>query len=49
MVQEVVQRIRITTDLEAAVSDSDLVIEAIIENLELKQKLFQRIENVAPK
>uniref|UniRef100_A0A914DHC3 3-hydroxyacyl-CoA dehydrogenase n=1 Tax=Acrobeloides nanus TaxID=290746 RepID=A0A914DHC3_9BILA len=47
-VQDVIQRIRITTDVESAVSNADLVIEAIVENLEIKQRLFQKVEAIAP-
>jgi 3-hydroxybutyryl-CoA dehydrogenase len=37
-----------TTDLEAAVSDADLIIEAVPEDLELKKKTFQEVEEAAP-
>ncbi len=35
-------------DLESAVAQSDLVLEAVIERLEIKQPLFVRIANAAP-
>lgn len=42
-------RIRFTTDLEKAAHNADYVIEAIIENLELKKKLFRQLgANTAP-
>lgn len=41
-------RITYTTDLHKAVSDADLVVEAVIENLKLKQNLFADIDKVAP-
>ncbi|ARS90159.1 3-hydroxyacyl-CoA dehydrogenase/enoyl-CoA hydratase family protein [Natrarchaeobaculum aegyptiacum] len=41
---EVLSRIDTTTDLEAAVSDADLVIEAAPENLELKHDIFTDLE-----
>jgi len=37
-------RIRYTTDLEEACGSSDLVIEAVFENLELKHEIFKKIE-----
>ncbi len=42
-------RIETSTNVNEAVKSTDLVIEAIIENLETKQKLFQQIDQVAPK
>lgn len=41
-------KIKGTTDLIEAVKTSDLVVEAIIENLEVKQQLFKTIDAVAP-
>ncbi|SDJ49790.1 3-hydroxyacyl-CoA dehydrogenase/enoyl-CoA hydratase family protein [Natronorubrum texcoconense] len=41
---EVLDRIETTTDLEAAVSDADLVIEAAPENLDLKHDIFSDLE-----
>jgi len=41
---EVRTRVTGTTYLESAVASADLVIESISENLEIKQKLFSRIE-----
>jgi 3-hydroxybutyryl-CoA dehydrogenase len=37
-----------TTDFQAAVQGVQLVIEAITENLELKQQLFQRLDRLTP-
>jgi enoyl-CoA hydratase/3-hydroxyacyl-CoA dehydrogenase len=45
--ETVLSRIETTTDLDAAVSDADLVIEAAPENLELKQDIFSDVENHA--
>ena len=42
-------RIQTSTNLDEAVRSTDLVIEAIIENLEIKQNLFKQIDRVAPK
>jgi 3-hydroxybutyryl-CoA dehydrogenase len=44
----VVERIHATTSLEEAVGDADLVIEAAPENMELKKKLFQETDKLAP-
>lgn len=38
-----------TTSAAKAVEDTDLVIEAIVENLETKQELFRRLDELAPK
>lgn len=40
-------RIHSSTDLNKAIKSADLVIEAIIENLNEKQKLFASIDNIA--
>jgi 3-hydroxyacyl-CoA dehydrogenase len=37
------------TDLERAVSEADLVVEAVPENMELKRALFGRFEAAAPR
>ncbi|CAF4944659.1 unnamed protein product, partial [Rotaria socialis] len=42
-------RITTSTNVSQAVQSTDLVIEAIVENLEIKQKLFQQIDQAAPK
>jgi enoyl-CoA hydratase/3-hydroxyacyl-CoA dehydrogenase len=42
------RRIRTTTDLKLAVSDSDLVIEATPEVMELKKELFASMDKHAP-
>ncbi len=44
---EILDRIHGVTELEA-LSDSDLVIEAISENLELKQEIFRRLDRACP-
>lgn len=41
-------RIRPCESLEAAVGDADVVIEAVPENLELKQRIFLAVEAAAP-
>jgi 3-hydroxybutyryl-CoA dehydrogenase len=42
--QSAVERVRPTADLGAAVRDADYVVEAVLEDLMLKQKLFGEIE-----
>ncbi|ORB85466.1 3-hydroxybutyryl-CoA dehydrogenase [Mycobacterium kansasii] len=40
--------VRAASDLAAAVYQADLVIEAVVENLTVKQELFQRVAGLAP-
>ena len=42
----VASRITFTDDLHTAVADADLVVEAIVENLEVKQALFTKMESI---
>ena len=42
-----VERVRPTADLAAAVREADYVVEAVLEDLPLKQKLFVEIETHA--
>ncbi|WP_276258914.1 3-hydroxyacyl-CoA dehydrogenase family protein [Haloglomus litoreum] len=42
------ERIEGTTDLDTAVSDADLVIEAVPEDMDLKKSIFADIETAAP-
>jgi 3-hydroxybutyryl-CoA dehydrogenase len=46
-VQEAIQRIRLETGLEAAAT-SDLVIEAVPENLDLKRGIFAKLDSLCP-
>jgi len=46
--QETLERIAGTTELQVAVQDADLVIEAVPEKLELKQSLFRSVAEHAP-
>ena len=41
-------RIKCTTDLAQAVAGADLVIEAIIEDVQAKKELFSRLDSLAP-
>lgn len=47
-VEDVKSRIKGTTDPKEAVKNSELVVEAIVENLEIKQKLFKKLDDLAP-
>ena len=41
-------RISTQTDSTAAVANTDLVIEAIVENIDIKRKLFDSLDKAAP-
>lgn len=45
---ETLSRISTSTSLPDIVQDSDLVLEAIVENLSIKHKLFKSIDDIAP-
>ncbi|XP_069682873.1 probable 3-hydroxyacyl-CoA dehydrogenase B0272.3 [Periplaneta americana] len=47
-VSDVIGRIKTSLDMKEAVKTADLVVEAVTENLELKQKLFSNLDSVAP-
>lgn len=47
-ISETLSRISTSTSLPDVVHDSDLVVEAIVENLSVKHKLFKSIDEVAP-
>jgi len=46
--KQTVQRINFMTEKEKSVQSADLVVEAIIENLKLKQELFAALDAAAP-
>ena len=46
---EVLARIRVTTDLAQATRDAAIVIEAIFEDLDLKKRVFRELDRTAPK
>lgn len=48
-IQQTLDRIRTFTSIPEAVSGCDYVIEATPEDLALKQKLFQQLDNLCPK
>ncbi|XP_067901581.1 hydroxyacyl-coenzyme A dehydrogenase, mitochondrial [Heterodontus francisci] len=47
-VQQTLQRISTCTDPASAVPSTDLVIEAIVENINVKQELFKKMDKLAP-
>lgn len=47
-VDEAFQRLSFVGSIEEAVCESDYVIEAIVENLEVKRHLFRQLDEVAP-
>ncbi|KND01794.1 uncharacterized protein SPPG_03585 [Spizellomyces punctatus DAOM BR117] len=48
-IDEVMSRISLSTDSNKAASESDLVVEAIVENIKTKQALFKALDEAAPK
>lgn len=42
------KRVRAEPQIRAAVSDADIVIEAVVEDLAIKQRLFAEVESAAP-
>lgn len=47
-VQKVLKNISTSTDAASVVQSTDLVVEAIMENLKMKQNLFSALDKVAP-
>jgi len=47
-VNETIGRIKTSTDAVKSVAETDLVIEAIVENLDVKKKLFSSLDVAAP-
>lgn len=45
-VTDVFQRVNGSSDLQGVVKETDLVIEAIVENIGIKHKLFESIDKV---
>ncbi|ORX52412.1 hypothetical protein DM01DRAFT_1336784 [Hesseltinella vesiculosa] len=48
-VDNVFANIAVSTDANSAVSQADLVVEAIVENLDVKKSLFAALDKAAPK
>ncbi|XP_010739603.2 hydroxyacyl-coenzyme A dehydrogenase, mitochondrial [Larimichthys crocea] len=47
-IQKILQNVSTSTDAASAAQSSDLVLEAIVENLKIKQDLFGQLDKVAP-
>lgn len=47
-VQKVLKNVSTSTDAASVVQSTDLVVEAIVENLKVKQNLFSTLDKVAP-
>lgn len=47
-VEEITTRIEFTSDFAHAVTDCDIAIEAVFEHLEVKQDIFQKLDQFAP-
>ena len=45
-ITETMQRIQTTTELSAAAENADFVVEAVTENLPLKQKIFEKLDSL---
>jgi len=46
---EVLSLIRTTTDLSQALSEAEVVIEAVFEDLDVKKELFKKMDGICPK
>ena len=46
--EDIMKRIKGTTDIAEAVKDADLVIEAVFEDLDLKKKVFKELDEASP-
>ncbi len=44
--ESILKRITFTADLEKAVSSADLVVEAVLENIELKKEVFRKLDRL---
>ena len=45
---DTMKRVSVSTDIAAAVKRANLVVEAIVENIDVKRQLFAQIEQHAP-
>ncbi len=46
--EDILSRVTLTTDMEAAVKGAVMVVEAVFENLQLKQDIFQKLDAICP-
>jgi 3-hydroxybutyryl-CoA dehydrogenase len=46
--KEILGRLRYVADMEEAVADADLVIEAIFEDMDLKKRVFAKLDSLCP-
>jgi 3-hydroxyacyl-CoA dehydrogenase len=47
-ISEAVGRLHTATRVNEAIGTADLVVEAVVENIQLKQKLFKEFDALAP-
>lgn len=47
-IESTIKRVKVTRDLEEAASCAQFIIEAVSENLDLKQALFQKMDAICP-
>lgn len=45
-IEPTIKRIKVTRELEEAAADAQFIIEAVTENLDLKQKLFRELDSI---
>lgn len=46
--KEAFQKLHFTTDLQEAAAEADLVIEAVVEKLDVKRKVFAQLDEIVP-
>ena len=46
---ETLSRINVTLDFNSAIAETDLLVEAIVENMRVKHKLFKDLDKAAPR
>lgn len=47
-IDEAIERIKTTLDMKEAAAEAHFVVEAVSENLELKQRIFQELDSICP-